>query len=40
MDELFGVADFSGVEDLGMATEHAKMADTEATQVEYSERRT
>ncbi|ROW01277.1 hypothetical protein VMCG_05875 [Cytospora schulzeri] len=40
MDELFGVADFSGVEDLGMATEHAKMADAEATQVEYSERRT
>lgn len=39
MDELFGVADFSGIEDLGTATENAKTAKVEATQVEYSERR-
>lgn len=40
MDELFGVADFSGIEDLGTATEHAKMGDVETTQVEYLERHT
>lgn len=35
MDELFGVADFSGVEDLGTATKHADGGDVEASQVEY-----
>lgn len=36
MDELFGVADFSGIEDLGTATKHIDAGDAEAAQVEYS----
>lgn len=36
MDELFGVADFSGIEDLGTATKHIDAGDAEASQVEYS----
>ncbi|KAJ4423891.1 hypothetical protein N0V82_001475 [Gnomoniopsis sp. IMI 355080] len=36
MDELFGVADFSGIEDLGMATKQIDAGDAEASQVEYS----
>lgn len=39
MDELFGVADFSGVEDIGTAAEHAKMDEAEGSQVEYREQR-
>ncbi|KIX08546.1 uncharacterized protein Z518_03202 [Rhinocladiella mackenziei CBS 650.93] len=35
MDELFGVTDFSGVEDVGMAAQHAK-ADIETVHVEES----
>lgn len=36
MDELFGVADFSGVEDLGAASKHVDGGDVEASQVEYN----
>lgn len=36
MDELFGVADFSGIENLGTATKHIDAGDAEASQVEYS----
>lgn len=39
MDELFGVADFSGVEDLGTATKYADGGDVEASQVEYPGRK-
>lgn len=35
MDELFGVTDFSGVEDIGKAAQHAK-GDIEAIHVEES----
>lgn len=33
MDELFGVTDFSGIKDVGVAAESAK-ADIEATHIE------
>lgn len=33
MDELFGVTDFSGVEDVGFAAQHAK-GDIEAVHLE------
>lgn len=35
MDELFGVADFSGVDDVGLAAKHAKQGtDIETSHVE------
>lgn len=36
MDELFGVADFSGIEDLGTAAKHIDVGDAETSQIEYS----
>lgn len=35
MDELFGVADFSHVEDVGLAAKHAKSVDDDADDVEH-----
>ncbi len=38
MDELFGVADFSGLEDVGMAAKHVHdPGDVEATHAEAKE---
>jgi hypothetical protein len=34
MDELFGAADFSNVEDIGAASKKAKMLDEDAEEVE------
>lgn len=39
MDELFGVADFSGVDDLGTTMKHIEAGDVESTQHEYTEER-
>ena len=36
MDEIFGVADFSGIEDIGRVAKHADGTDIEANQVEYA----
>ena len=38
MDEIFGVADFSGIEDIGRVTKHMEGTDIEANQVEYAGR--
>ena len=38
MDELFGVADFSNVEDVGLAAQHAKQADLEGKAVHVEQR--
>lgn len=35
MDELFGVADFSNVEDVGVAAKHAQMADDDGDKAEH-----
>lgn len=34
MDEIFGVADFSHVEDVGIAAKHAKTVDDDVDEVE------